>query len=95
MAEGRDRLQWRHTAEVLAMLLNVNKTKGRWLRGADFDPYAAEDGRQTSDAMPINGRTFCWAVGTIASPSVRAPCCHTMFSLHSNRRRRNCEASHL
>jgi hypothetical protein len=58
MAEGRDRLQWRHTAEVLAMLLNVNKTKGRWLRGADFDPYAAEDGRQVSDAMPINGRTL-------------------------------------
>ncbi len=58
MAEGRDRHDWRHTAEILAMLLNVNKTKGRWLRGADIDPYAFEDGRRDSDAMPINGRTL-------------------------------------
>jgi hypothetical protein len=58
MAEGRDRHDWRHTSELLAMLLNVNKTKGRWLRGADLDPYAAEDGRLHADAMPINGRTL-------------------------------------
>jgi hypothetical protein len=58
MAEGRDRHDWRHTAEVLAMLLNVNKTKGRWLRGADLDPHAAEDGRLRQEGMPINGRTL-------------------------------------
>ena len=42
------------------MLLNVNRAdpKARPLRAADIDPYAARDGRQRRDGMPINRDTL-------------------------------------
>ncbi|MBE3133090.1 MAG: hypothetical protein IMZ55_06430, partial [Acidobacteria bacterium] len=45
MAEGRDRQDWRHTAEILAMMLNVNRAPGetRWITGAEIDPYKRRD----------------------------------------------------
>ena len=60
MAEGRDRHAWRHTSEVLAMILNVNRAdpKARLVRASDLDPYAARDGRQRQEAMPVNSKTL-------------------------------------
>jgi hypothetical protein len=60
MAEGRDRAGWKFTAEVLATVLNVNRSdeRVRWLRGADLDPYAARDGRRQREGMPINSHTL-------------------------------------
>jgi len=60
MVEGRDRHAWRHTSEVLAMILNVNRAdpKARPVCAADLDPYAARDGRQRQEGMPINSRTL-------------------------------------
>ena len=60
MAEGRDRHDWRHTAEILAMLLNVNrgsKSAKVW-RASDIDPYAGRDGRRTSGGTPLNRDTL-------------------------------------
>ncbi|MFB3894591.1 MAG: hypothetical protein ACE15C_21525 [Phycisphaerae bacterium] len=47
MAEARARDNWAHTSTVLALLANVNRDpkKGRPFKPADFDPYAARDGR--------------------------------------------------
>ena len=68
MAEGRDRAAWRHTAEVLAMILNVNRRdeRVRWLYGKDVDPYAAQDGRRRREGMPINSRTLPRLVAALA-----------------------------
>ena len=60
MAEGRDRASWKFTAEIIATILNVNRTdeRIRALRGADVDPYAAKDGRRRREGMPVNSRTL-------------------------------------
>jgi len=48
MAEARSRDEWAHTSAILALIANVNRDpkKGRPLKPADFDPYAAKDRRE-------------------------------------------------
>jgi hypothetical protein len=60
MAEGRDRVGWKFTAEIVATILNVNRNdeRLRWLQGVDIDPYAAKDGRRRRAGMPINSKTL-------------------------------------
>ena len=47
MAEARSRDEWAHTSAILALIANVNRDpkKGRALKPADFDPYAAKEQR--------------------------------------------------
>lgn len=42
MAEGSDRLLWRHTSQVMMVVANVHRDpkKGRAFHASDFDPYA-------------------------------------------------------
>lgn len=48
MAEGRDRLRWRHTAQVMMVIANVHRDpkKGRPFKASDFDPYQMGRGRR-------------------------------------------------
>ena len=46
MAEGRSRLEWSQTAEVLSMIANANrdpKKKPSPFKAEDFNPWAHED----------------------------------------------------
>ncbi len=49
MAEAAGRERWGHTATLCALIANVNRDpkKGRPLKPADFDPYAAKDKRES------------------------------------------------
>lgn len=45
MSEARCRQQWRHTASVIAVLVNLNRDpkKGEPVGPDDFDPYVQHD----------------------------------------------------
>lgn len=45
MDEARSRDAWRHTSSLLAMLYNVNRTKGRPQEPSAFDPYTRADAK--------------------------------------------------
>jgi len=46
MAEGRARLEWGQTAQLLALLYNAHRTEGaRALSADDFDPYREPRGQ--------------------------------------------------
>lgn len=57
MAYERERVQWSHTASILAMLQNVH-------RGPDDDPVTAEslspysNAEQDDNKVPLNRETF-------------------------------------
>jgi len=44
LGEGHGRAAWAHTSSLLAMLVNVHRTKGRRARPSDFGPYASRRG---------------------------------------------------
>lgn len=39
MATGRSKENWRHTSTMLAMIANVNRSRGRAFTPDDFDPH--------------------------------------------------------
>ena len=53
MAEGRQRSAWQQTSAVLAMLVNVNKSKGSAAKPSEFDPFAEEERRQRKQHVSV------------------------------------------
>ena len=74
MAEGKDRSAWKFTAEIVATILNVNRSseRVRWLRGVDVDPHAAKDGRRRREGMPVNSRTLPHLIAAMTGRKRRA-----------------------
>jgi hypothetical protein len=72
MAEGRARLEWAQTAEVLAILYNANrdsKKRSRPFTAAEFNPYA----ERPKDAAETATRITQENIGLLKSAFTGSP----------------------
>jgi len=50
MAHGKNRADWNHTSHLIALLININREKGkRPVKPQEFNPYAQ---RQSATSKP-------------------------------------------
>jgi hypothetical protein len=46
MAEGREKSAWQRTSALMALTVNMQKTKGKPAQPSDFNPFAAHTAKQ-------------------------------------------------
>lgn len=53
MAEGRRRDAWDRTSHMLALLINLHKTKGRRVTPAECNPFTGAASRPAAPKVPM------------------------------------------
>lgn len=56
MSEARQKSDWAHTSNLLALLANIHRGKGqRPFRAADFDPYGGGKKARPTGTVDVHG----------------------------------------
>jgi hypothetical protein len=59
MSEGKDRWQWNHTSELLAMLLNANPwRRGRAVSASALHPYRSPAKPEGGQGVPLTAKNM-------------------------------------
>lgn len=54
MAESRGRFVWTQTSEILAVLINANKVKGKQVRSEDLNPYKQKRSKKVDPIATVD-----------------------------------------
>ncbi len=68
MSDGRQRVEWARTAEILSLITNVNRNVDDYpepFTGADFNPFVTQKTTTEPTKRTITAREYALAVGAI------------------------------